>query len=160
MEEEKIVQTSNKEKNGKIFLTDKKQSNTHVNGYDRYNYAKLKILEACVKLNDDGLVINAIRISKLLKKNKYNIGMQLNFLSVKYPYLSRSVDVELTDGCIYKYQLKKQGLSVYEKLKERVEEGLDLNLKRKNPQKVISYEFDKPIKDVIKEDVELTLITD
>jgi len=104
--------------------------------YDRHNFAKLKILAKCVEMERDGILINSVRLSKLINKNKKILDALLHNYSVKFPYLKRKFDKEQTDGCFFKYELDKQGLSVYEKLKSRYDQSLDLNLKRKNPEKV------------------------
>jgi len=151
--------TSNKEEIGIDILNNKQICEDNSNNYDRHNYAKLKILDTCVQLQSEGMIINSRRLANILKKSETNIGVQLKRMSVTYPYLKRKLDPDITEGCTIMYEMDKQGISVYEKLKERYEKGLDLNLKRKNPQKVVFYKDGKPIKDVIK-DVELELITD
>ncbi len=104
--------------------------------YDRHNYAKFKLLHQCIKMQKDGLVINSVRLSHLLKKPMQNVCSMLYHLSNEYPYLKEQIDPDKTDGCIKKYSVAKQGKSVYKKLIVRYNHGLDLNLKRKYPQPV------------------------
>lgn len=104
--------------------------------YDRHNYAKFKVLRQCIQMEKDGLIINSVRLSTLLQKPNSNICRILYHLSYKFPYLKEQLDPEKTDGCIKMYSITKQGRSVYTKLINRYNQGLDLNLKRKYPQPV------------------------
>lgn len=100
---------------------------------DRHNQTKLKILAACLFLEEQGQVINSVRLRKLTKKSRKQISVHLYRLSVTYPYLSQRADRNKTDRCCVKYSSTKQGRSVYKKLLVRYNQGLDLNLRETDP---------------------------
>ena len=104
--------------------------------YDRHNLAKLKLLSMCARLQKDNVIINSVRLTKLLNKDVFGVNVLLSKYSVRFPYLKRRFDKDRTDGCYFKYELAKEGWSVLKKLSERYEKSLDLNLRRKNPEKV------------------------
>ena len=104
--------------------------------YDRHNLAKLKLLSMCARLQKDNIVINSVRLIKLLNRDRLVVNVMLNKYCVRFPYLKRRFDKDRTDGCYFKYELAKEGWSVLKKLSERYEKSLDLNLKRRSPEKV------------------------
>lgn len=108
--------------------------------HDRHNYAKFKILRLAIQMQKDGLTINSVRLAKLLEKSPQQICRALYHLSYEYPYLKEYIDPEKTDSCTKMYTVTKQGRSVYKRLVERFNKGLDLNLKRKHPRHV-EYEI-------------------
>lgn len=128
--------------------------------YDRHNLAKLKILSAVKTCQERGISAVASEIVKLTGKTPNQVNYCLYHYSELFPYLKRKYankarwhPVPKTRAekqkrrkrilgarkpkSMYKYTLATEGKNVLRKLLERYERGLDLNLRRKNPQPVV-----------------------
>jgi len=96
---------------------------------DGFNDAKLKVLAACMQLDNNHIEINSVRVGKLIQKKVNTTCMLLQRMSLKNGYLSRKIDKNTEDGCSVKYHLTKKGRHIFKRLSIRHKNGMDLNLK-------------------------------
>ena len=99
---------------------------------NRYNVVKLRILSAVEYLNENRLPANSVTIQKLTgmtnDKDIVSISTRLNQLKHLF---SISYDRKHHDGCTLRYKLNDNGKRRLNMLLDRMNNGYDLNLKRK-----------------------------
>jgi len=105
----------------------------------RYNIRKFQVLQAVIACEKYGLRCQSNRIARLTGLSQTNVRECVNQLKMSYitPIALKKPD----ERCPVAYKISKKGLRCYLEMKERYENGYDLNI-RKKPSPVDYSGFD------------------
>jgi len=104
-----------------------------------YNLRKFQVLQAVIACEKYGLSCQSNRIIRLTGLTQSNVCNCLN--NLKKSYISPIALKKPDEGCSIGYKVTKKGLRCYLEMKERYDNGYDLNI-RKKPSPVDYSGFD------------------
>lgn len=104
-----------------------KQASTTKQSRNAYNVSKIKILSAIDYLTRRKQTANSIRICVLTGLDKQTVFSLL--YRFRIGYIDKEIDNKYTNGCLFKLKLKDKGKAKLDKMLDRMDSGLTLNLR-------------------------------